>query len=62
MKISINPNKDEVARIRQQIQDNGGHCPCQVEHSTDTKCICKDFLTQPYVGWCHCGLYYKQEV
>ena len=62
MKISLNPDKEEVARIRQAIKDNDGYCPCVIERSEDTKCMCKAFTEQNVVGWCHCGLYYKSEI
>ena len=37
------------------------HCPCQIEKTEDTICMCKDFreAKAPYV--CHCGLYEKIE-
>ena len=59
MKIIQNPNKEEVNYIKEKIQENDGYCPCQLEKNEATKCICKKFLNQKEVGWCHCGLYYK---
>lgn len=59
-KISVNPDKDKVAEIRQAVKDNDGYCPCQLERNEDTKCICNNFLKQEESGWCHCGLYYKE--
>lgn len=60
MIIKINPNKEEVEAIRQAIKENDGYCPCQLEKSERTKCICLNFL-EGNETWCHCGLYYKSE-
>lgn len=35
------------------------HCPCQIEKTADTKCMCKLFREQEEEGECHCGLYIK---
>lgn len=58
MKIQINPNNEIVKDIKQKIKDNDGYCPCQIEKTADTKCMCKSFKEQDS-GYCHCGLYYK---
>lgn len=60
MKITQNPNKEEVNYIKEKIKANAGYCPCQLEKNENTKCICKNFLNQEEDGWCHCGLYYKE--
>lgn len=60
MLIQINPNKDEVERIRKAVKDNDGYCPCQLEKTERTKCMCLNFL-EGKEKWCHCGLYYKTE-
>ena len=62
MKIQINPDKEFVENIRQKIENNSGYCPCKIEKSEDTKCMCKDFLEQKYDGWCKCLLYYKSHI
>lgn len=59
MKIIKNQNKAEAQNIIQKIKDNEGYCPCRLEKTEDTKCICKNFREQNFEGWCHCGLYYK---
>lgn len=59
MKITQNPNKEEVNYIKGKIKENDGYCPCQLEKNENTKCICRNFLNQKEDGWCHCGLYYK---
>ena len=38
---------------------NDGYCPCAIEKTEDTKCICKEFLEQEEPGPCHCGRYMK---
>lgn len=60
MKITINNNEEEVKIIKEAILNNQGYCPCQLERNENTKCICQEFLDQPISGWCHCGLYYKE--
>lgn len=60
MHIMLNPNKEDVKRIKEAITNNGGYCPCQTEKNENTRCICKSF-SQQEKGWCHCGLYYKEK-
>ena len=45
--------------IADLVKQNGGYCPCMVEKSPDTKCMCRDFRDQKTPGPCHCGLYVK---
>ena len=45
--------------IKQEIYNNGGYCPCQVEHTEDTKCMCKDFKDMDN-GVCICKLFIKK--
>ena len=60
MKVEINADTDFVKEIREAIRANNGHCPCEVEATPDTKCMCKDFRENVPVGeWCHCHLYKK---
>ena len=40
------------------VKQNGGYCPCMVERTFDTRCMCKDFREQEE-GLCHCGRYMK---
>lgn len=61
MKAIVNTDKELVQRIRKELQENGGYCPCKLEQNDDTKCMCLEFRTQP-LGECHCGLYIKTEV
>lgn len=52
-------DKERAEKIRAKIRENDGYCPCKLEKTEDTKCICKEFLEQG-VGECHCGLYIKE--
>ena len=59
MKIKVSDNKEVVNAIREGLKRTGGYCPCLVERSEDTKCLCKAFREQQTPGHCHCGLYEK---
>ena len=58
MRIDVNPDKEFAREMRKAIKDNNGHCPCQLERSKDTLCMCKAFRDMEE-GTCHCGLYTK---
>lgn len=58
MSIKISDDKELVEEIRKQLKDNNGYCPCKIEKTPDTKCMCKEFREQES-GECHCGLYVK---
>ena len=58
MKIIQNPNEDLVEQMLKALKENSNYCPCKIEKTKDTKCMCKEFREQKD-GWCHCGLYYK---
>ena len=62
MKIKVNDDKQLVEEIRAKLKENSGYCPCNLVKTPDTKCICKELLNQEYIGLCHCGLYYKEEI
>lgn len=62
MKIKVSDDKKLVEEIRAKLKENQGYCPCKLVKTPDTKCICKEFLNQEYIGPCHCGLYYKEEI
>ena len=46
--------------IAELVKANDGYCPCAVQKTPDTKCICKAFIEQEK-GLCHCGRYEKVE-
>ena len=54
--IEINPD------FKKHVDANDGYCPCLIERSPDTKCMCKDFREQQEAGQCHCGRFEKVEV
>lgn len=56
--IILNEDLREVERIKKALKENDGYCPCRLEKTPDTKCMCKEFREQSS-GFCHCGLYYK---
>ena len=57
MAVRLNEDKEIVARIKEGLKKKDGYCPCRVEKTADTKCICKEFREQDYTGECHCGLF-----
>ena len=65
MKVILNPNEEIVKTVKDGLEMTGGYCPCRLERTEDTKCICKEFKEQiadeNFEGFCHCMLYYKQK-
>ena len=63
MKITLNENKEVVQAVQEGLKRTGGYCPCRMERTEDTKCICREFREQiadpNFEGYCHCLLYYK---
>ena len=58
MRIIINPDQELVAEINKQLAEKDGYCPCAIEHTPDTKCMCKIFREQKE-GECPCGKFIK---
>lgn len=58
MSISLSDDKELVQEIRRKLKENDGYCPCRIEKTNDTKCMCKEFREQEE-GECHCGLFVK---
>lgn len=50
---------DKVLQVTTMLKNNDGYCPCRMQHTPDTKCMCKQFREQIEPGTCHCGLYEK---
>ena len=53
-------NKELEKEVLAQLAAREGHCPCALEWTVDTRCMCKDFrdkIESGYVGECNCGLY-----
>ena len=65
MAVRLNENKEIVAEIREGLKKTGGYCPCRVERTDDTRCMCWEFIEQiaypDFEGYCHCMLYYKSK-
>ena len=65
MKITLNPDKETVAVIKEGLRQRGGYCPCRLEKTEDNKCMYKEFREQiadpEFEGYCHCMLYYKSK-
>ena len=63
MKITLNPDKEVVDRIKEGLKMKDGYCPCRLQKTPENKCMCKEFRDQiadpTYEGFCHCMLYYK---
>ncbi|MBQ1398692.1 MAG: ferredoxin thioredoxin reductase catalytic beta chain [Clostridia bacterium] len=64
-KIRLNENQDVVETVRKGLNARGGYCPCRLERTEDTKCMCREFRDQiadpEFEGYCHCMLYYKEK-
>ena len=61
LKITYNQDKQIVDKILDALDKNNGYCPCKFEKNNDTKCMCKEFKEQKE-GYCHCGLYIKENI
>ena len=65
MKIRFNEDKQIVDTVKEGLKRTGGYCPCLLERSDDTKCMCRDFRDKvkdpDFEGYCHCRLYYKEK-
>ena len=61
LKITYNQDKQIVDKILDALDKNNGYCPCKIEKNNDTKCMCKEFKEQKE-GYCHCGLYIKENI
>lgn len=56
--IKVSDDLELVKEIRERLKENDGYCPCKIERTEDTKCMCKEFRETKH-GECHCGLYIK---
>ena len=65
IKITLNPDKEYVQEVRTKLKENDGFCPCRIEKTEDTKCMCKEFrdmIDRGEIGECHCGLYIAEYI
>ena len=62
MKITLNPDAQLVAAVREGLARTGGYCPCRWERKPEYKYMCEEFRRQTedpdFEGYCHCMLYY----
>ena len=56
MAVKLNENKEIVEQIREGLKRTGGYCPCRLEKTEETKCMCKEFRDQikdpEFEGYC----------
>lgn len=64
MKTKIVPNPDEkkYKEVSRMVELNCGYCPCLIERSEKTKCMCESFRHSYELGECHCGRFVRVEV
>ena len=64
-RVRLNENAEVVTAVREGLKRKGGYCPCRLETTEDTKCMCKEFRDQiadpEFEGYGHCMLYYKEK-
>ena len=64
-KVRLNENADVVQVVKEGMKRTGGYCPCRLERTEATKCMCEEFKAQiadpNYEGYCHCLLYYTEK-
>lgn len=59
----LSDNEETVSSVIEGLTKTGGYCPCRVQHTPDTKCLCREFREETPVGeTCPCGLYVKKEI
>lgn len=62
LKIIKNPDKEFYEKITQAVKGNSNYCPCMLQKTDDTRCMCRAFREQETEGFCHCQRYMKVEV
>ena len=65
MKITLNPDPEIVAVVKEGLKRTGGYFPCRRERTEEYRCMCEEFRRQiadpSFEGFCHCMLYYKSK-
>ena len=51
--------KESDKSVKTLVDANNGYCPCAIEKTADTKCMCKEFREMKS-GICHCGRFEKK--
>lgn len=62
LKVFRNPDVQFYEKITKAVKDNDNHCPCMLQKTDDTLCMCKAFREQNTKGFCHCKRFMKVEV
>ena len=60
VQIKQTDDKELLAEIIKQLKENNNHCPCSLNKTSETKCMCKSFRDQierKEPGECACGRY-----
>jgi hypothetical protein len=60
MKLKIEKGS-KYEEMTKAVIDNNNYCPCMIEQSDDTKCMCKEFKEQDFEGECHCRRFKKMK-
>lgn len=58
LKIKQTEDKELLAEILKQLDENDGYCPCAIVKNEDTKCCCRafrDMVNTKTQGECLCG-------
>ena len=63
MKVTLNPDAEVVKTVKEGLERTGGYCPCRLQRTPETKCMCQEFRDQikdpKFEGFCHFLLYHK---
>lgn len=54
MALKVIADKETYEKFKVSLKDNGGYCPCSIEKSENTKCICKKMREEKI---CECEVY-----
>lgn len=60
MRIYKTSDTAHAEEVMKKIKANDGHCPCKLEKTKDTLCMCREFREMDE-GTCHCGLFTKEK-
>lgn len=64
-KVTFNTDKRIVDMLAKKMSENGGYCPCRLQHTEEYRCPCEEFRRQiadpGFSGFCHCHLYFKEK-
>lgn len=61
--VKKNPDNKKYKEVTIKVIQNDGFCPCLVQKTEETKCMCKEFRDQidnGISGFCRCGRFYNE--